>query len=302
MSYKNLPALRRALGRAGLADAAQVPDCLVRVEAVGGRLHNTWCEHARRSGEQTTIALAELFERADICPDCESRITAGSGASTQLDFVLGLLEASEVARSAVRFAADPAKSTVVGKAATLASKIKSHLGSIDSLLGRVYPAAIVDAARQVQESLREAADALANVGRNPALRAKVAARVAAELVPTRLQAGIKLESTPVLVGITPHNYTGKKVQEVLDAFAITPIGGHGSTIVLLCPRYVVDYINRHYADGSSWSSLVMTAPAQDLTDVQIAAAVAIWDPYSSGPLTNLSVAIDAAVMATASAG
>ena len=286
MSHRSVPALTRAFARAGLTALSEQPECTLPMFADNGLLHAGYRCHIPNRTE-TWIRFADLAG-ARICPLCEPRAADGYGVSPALRRVLDLLDAVEQARSVIRFAEDPSKSAVAGKTKTLRSRLTAREQSV----ARVAAGARGDlaaACERVTGLLQYARHALDAAAADPGLREKVLDRVRAELVPDSLVARVRLDESPVLVGIYPHTFTGKKVQEVLDAF--TAGGPGGTQVVLHCPRYVVDYVNRFYAAGSSWSQVVLSVPAGDVTVELAAAAAAAWTPAADSETADLAAAL-----------
>lgn len=292
MASRTVAAQRRALQRAGLAEVAGLPACTTHVRVVAEVAHSQYgCPAGRMSkftdGRQVTwAALADLA----VCPQCSAEIAAAYG-SDRMRLVVRLLEADDVVRAVLRFAADPGRSAAAGKATALARKLTAAKAEVAAVATQAADCPELAAAcERLDGRTDEARSALNTAQRTGAQRGRVLERVTAELLPPRLHGRVTLDSGRVLAGVVGAFDAAKKVQEVVDVCTVARYRG---AVLLDCPRFVVDYVNRFYALGSSWSGVVLTVPADGISAEQVQVVAALWDPTTDGPLADLATAVRA---------
>lgn len=292
MTSRTVSATTKALARAQLDQAAAQPECTVDVRMVHGQVHDQWgCRLGRDTAAHalqtvTWSALGGL----DLCPECAPRIADGSHASPPLLAVFGLLAVGDVIRAARRFAAAPGAPGAVGRGVVLARRLNEAAARV-LRAAAAHPDLLGDVCTQLETRIAEASAALTPARQSGPRRQAVLTRVADELIPRALRPWVTLETGRVLIGVVDHRRTGKKVQEVIDVCTAASVDG---AVLLDCPRYVLDYLNRYYRDGASANPTMLTVDAAGLDDAVVATAAALWTPHVPGPLMDLAAAVRAA--------
>ena len=303
MTARTPKALLRALDRAGLLPLIDLPRATITVTAGrDGTRHARWgcfgfSPPPDQRKEEVSFLAALSGERFCAEDACGKRLAdVGSGSDTTSD-VMALLALDTLARSVFRFVAKQGASTVPGKAVKFRTQLGTHQMRLNKV-GQSSEPALREAGERGQAMIREALAALARLDTTPQMRAKVAGRVEAEMLPSRFRGRMRLDAEPVLAGVVNVVSPARKVQEVLDAYTI---GGNRPSAVLSCPRFVADYLHRFYDVGSTRSLVLLTVPARDLDEDHQRSAARLWDPHGTGPLADLSAAVEAARMTLAPA-
>lgn len=122
-------------------------------------------------------------------------------------------------------------------------------------------------------------------------RDRLAALLRAELLPSRSQARVTLDESPTLAGFVGFHASARRVSEVVAAFRV---GGSPSSPVLFAPRFVLDWLFRFYAVGSTWGSTVLVAHPAPVERSVAETAAGLWDPSAPGAMHDLAEALRAA--------
>jgi hypothetical protein len=296
-----LDEFRRELNRAGFKLDSSYPDLTVKLRRRDGKLHTSYCSQGRSSAQAAPADEDVQLDTVspDVCcghcsPDF---VVTRYGSSALAWAAYELVGVLQHVRAAERYSADPAKSKVAGRARKLSSDLADAAAVLNRLDAELADGPLAADLDRMVEQLTAARTALAATSVSTAQREKVLTYIADELLPERMRGRITLDATPTLVGITPHmRSTPNRIAETIEAFQVadkTP------GVALLCPRYVVDYLNRFYAAGSRWQSAIMTVPVPDVDQVLIDTAVGLWNPAEDGPLIDLRTALDTARLAIA---
>jgi len=296
MAQRTFKSLGRALGRAQLLDVAALPECTVEVYAFHDALHTTYCPLGTSTsdrGVRFTLALADLLaeQALNVCDRCEGSLASLRGHHALAPDLNALLDLSELTGTATRLAANPGGVRPVGKITTLTHKMERQLSYAAALSTAPDYPPLAQARDRLVAAARDALVNLADAGRDPARVAAVTSRVLDELVPAHLRAAVTLEDDRVLIGITPHRATNKKVQDVINAFQVASTA---NSVTLSCPRFVADYLNRYYQAGGSWGYMaIISVTAGHLSEASARSAAMLWRPGTDTPMANLATAVHA---------
>ena len=129
---------------------------------------------------------------------------------------------------------------------------------------------------------------------SPAHVAAVDAAVATAMVPDRWRGAVTLDSAPTLVGIC--GLRPALAPRVVDVVAAHTLASSPGSVLLTCPRFVADYLFRHYqAANGPWLALLQVVDVSGVSAADVANVALVWDP--TGAAADLATVLAAVTCA-----